>query len=225
MTTRPEGWGLATCLWAVAALAMGFAAVTVRAEAESLIGLAAVGHAWVAVSAAMDSANRTVRPARPNEAITSIGLGVAGAGELLGLALCAVAGQNNQAVWFGLGLSFSVVGVVMARRTTPGDGAFVGQIAFHAVVLVPIVPELSGLIFEVGGGRPVANLLTDFGALIRQFLIVVGVLIPVAFTLLMTVLTLALVKPADGRDTGWSAVLASQAAFLVALYRWSSDGL
>ena len=224
MTPR-TGWSVSVTLGAVAFSAIGLAALFATADPEGVVSVAVVGHLLWLVVLLRDVRTRE-RPKRPRAfLLTACVLGTAALGEGLGMVMALGQGANEQALWFGLGLSFAVGGIALTARSTASDGAFAAQLFFHGLLLFPTLGALLVLVLSLWGGTAASEARARQVDVTRQLLTIGGVVIPCLFTALGANVMASLAQPADERDLPWTAFLAHQAIFTVILYRWAVDGL
>lgn len=209
-------------VWGVAALGFGLAAVTLPATAERLLSLAVMGHLLAA--ALLLAASRNARN-DPFRGFVSAILGAFAVFEVIGAFIFAAGEIPQRAAWFQAAIGCAVLAGILAWRSPPTDSVFMSQILFHWVLLVPMFPVLIGAAFSLlllqslglnfGIDHPLSRLAFEFNS----------VLLPIVFTVQLAVLAHLFVRDDSKPSLSWATLLASQAAFLILGFRWSTGGV
>ena len=134
-------------------------------------------------------------------------------------------GGFDRAFWFVSGLVFALAASLVSWKRPPEDGVLMSQLFFHEVIIFPVIPSVINLAVRF---LPVPLVTKSFASqteLGSQFVIVSGVIIPLAFTTLLFVFAYSLSRPGHKRNLVWPTMLANQAAYLFLLYRWSENGI
>jgi hypothetical protein len=134
-----SGWSVQELALGVALAALFLAALLVSADREGVASLVAVGHGLCGL--ALIRAFAEPRPAldRRHCVVTVATLGGLGATEALGAWLHWNGQEAGLGWWFVLGVAFAITGMVTASREEPGDLAFVAQLMFHGLLILPLI--------------------------------------------------------------------------------------
>ncbi len=218
-------WSVRDWLWAVAFAALGCGVVQAPAEARSVVILSGVGHSLWALAFSLDKALAS-SPKRSDASglIASVQV-VFALAESLGTGMALTQSEYNQALWFVLGLSFAVAGMLNTLRRAPGDAVIVAQMLFHFLMVVPALAGLINLGMAWSAGRSAATVLTGPAGLTRTLILISAVAFPPLFLTIVGVLAFELTRPRSDRNPIWTALLGHQAAFVVIVLRWGVDGL
>lgn len=221
---KRSGPTVAGGLWMVAFASLLLAALVSRPVASNLLSLAAVGHALTALAIFLEPGPPSQASFRRGRAFTVGSLGVFLLGELLGTAIALGLGGRPLALWFTLGAGFAAVGIAATWRRVPGDDVFACQLAFHAIVLIP----LFGAFQPYGLGSATRRLLGEEA--LEQYtpgfaVVIFSVMaIPLLLLSLSNVLAHNLEGAAGDRSLSWAVLLAHQVIFLLFLFRWTAGG-
>lgn len=220
-----SGLTLAAALWGVAFVALGMAALTIKAESRGVVGLTVVGHVLTLFALVLDK----TEPAQPRSLAgrsTTI-LYLAGflILELAGTVLLAVLGEHDLALWFALGASFSALGIAVSWQRVPSDHVLACQIFFHAAIVAPLVAALP--VFVIDLTRNEVREEVSLGLTTMTWTVLVGceVAVPLLIVTLITALAYDLSRPRSEPIVSWAVLMAHQLGFAALVFRWAGDGL
>lgn len=206
----------------MAFLALALAALLARADFEGVLSLAAVGHFLWAVTLAWAAGPRGQEHTPSRCLVSAATFGALGAAEALGAWCCWTAADPDMTLWFVLGLSFALAGMVTAARQEPGDSAFVAQLMFHGLILVPLISIVAqGTLTAQATLRGSRGVVSTGTPLLRTAVLVGSIAVPCLIATLVASLAINLGQPKTGRRAAWNALAANEAALIVILSRWA----
>ncbi|MDR3637198.1 MAG: hypothetical protein P4L84_25565 [Isosphaeraceae bacterium] len=218
---EPRGWNTGQLAQGIAFIALGLAALLVRADVEGLVSVTAVGHALFALVLIRSSSGRGRHVEDRDCRVTLATLAILGAGETLGAWLCWRGSDPDMACWFLIGAGFAVAGSIAAWREEPGDVTFVAQLMFHGFVLLPLLAGATqaALAVEVTQNVPHGAISTN-GPFLRTGLVVGSILVPGLLVTLAFAIAMDPGAAKGARKTLWNVLLAHEIVALVILGRW-----
>jgi hypothetical protein len=220
-----SGLSLAAILWLVAFAALGMAAFTTTANAAGVFSIACVGHASTSLALVIDRASRESVPSKAGRKTTVLFLGVFLAIELIGTLAPLAFGEQNLALWFALGASFSAVGIAATWSRVPSDNVLACQLFFHTVILAPLLAALPFFLLDLAKDDGQASMSLGRAMMSLVVMVFCVVAIPPLIVTLATVLAYNLTRPRTDRDLPWAVMTAHQGIFALILFRWSANGL
>lgn len=218
------GWSVASLLWATAYLALGIQASLPPAGLETALGLVFLGHGLWVLSLLLGERDRARDGNRLGAGLVYGSLAAAGLVELWSAAICWRVGDQNLACYFAIAASFAGVGILTTRQREPDDGQFVGQLIFHVPLLLPTLAiPIGSLVLRGTPGSGAAGVAGSLVPLIRPWIVVLGVVLPVAITTQLAILGYWIATRRESDQAGWSAILAHQSAWMFLLIRWTAE--
>jgi hypothetical protein len=218
-SSRRSSWRVSGLIWSIAYAALALGTISAPADTSGVRSVALGGGLlWViayVVGLFQKSERRRIEP-RP---LVMVLLILAGAVEALGATWAQAEHATAQATWFALALGFALAGLANARRREPSDGTVVCQLFFHGLMIFPALSQLAGIWLSRSGQA------SNLAPLTRLLVVIAGVATPLLFVTLLAVLVYDLNRPTEERDHPSLALLAVQAAYVVAVFRWAQDGI
>ena len=209
---RGEGLRLGSALWFVAYLALLLGGLASRGETAGVVGVAAGGGLVWGLALVVDvRSDGGSGPRRRGKPLVPILLAIAGLAEGIAASRAWVDGDGAQGVRFALAAGYALAGLVTSARREPSDGAFACALFFHFLMLFPALAQLAAFFLDRPGG------VAGSGPLRKVLSVIVGVAFPCLFAALLFSLLHDLSRPPSERDRPSSALLAAEAAFVLAL--------
>jgi hypothetical protein len=216
-----SSWKVSEVLWLTAWIAVALAALFSRADASSVLNVALGGGLLWAFALVIHCRNHASRPAPrgPGRLLVAVLLISGGCVEAFGVWSAFHQSSWGQVYWFAVPTGFAAAGLITLSRREPGDGVLFGQLFFHGLMSVPALSRIAAMWLA----RP--NAPNNFALLTRSLIVIVGVVEPALFVTLLVLVAHDLQRPNEERDSPWVALAAAQAAYVVALFRWTQDGV
>ncbi|MDB5350452.1 MAG: hypothetical protein JWN86_1699 [Planctomycetota bacterium] len=222
--SRTASWTLGTSLWGVAFLSLAMAALLSPPDASGITGLTIAGHGLTAVALTVDIKRGRRRGPEDAAFLTGVLL-IFGLVELVGWLVAHRAGEADQALWFAVGLGFTVAGIVASLRGGGSDGAIASQLFFHGVLIVPALGSTGSLVGVLLGTIEADQAFGHAGPIGRLLFTIAGIALPPLFAMLVAVLAYDLGHHGERESPVWPALLAHQAAYVVIASRWMFHGI